>query len=198
MKSIIHRDIKPESLLLDSKGNIKLTDFSYAKKLAAGSRTYTLVGTPEYLAPEIIQAKGHTAAVDYWCLGILLFEFVAGYPPFYDDSPFKVYEKILDGKVKFPDWVDPRARDLVKGFLIVDKDKRLGNLKGGVADVKGHPYFHGASWEKLRSRHYPAPIPVKVKSPGDAINFESYAEDNTDYSTVKPLTDQQQRQFANF
>ena len=82
-----------------------------------------------YLAPEIIQSKGHGKAVDWWSLGILIFEMLAGYPPFFDNNSFGIYEKILAGKVQFPAHFDPLVKDLLKRLLVGDRTKRLGNLK---------------------------------------------------------------------
>jgi protein kinase X len=122
---IVYRDLKPENILLDAEGHLKLTDFGFAKKVT--NKTFTLCGTPEYLAPEIIQAKGHNSTADWWALGILIYEMLSGSPPFYDESTHKVYERILQSKIEWPRHFDFSAKDIIKRFLASDPTKRLGS-----------------------------------------------------------------------
>merc|ERR1711939_590014 len=107
----VYRDLKPENLLIDDQGHVKVTDFGFAKKVV--DRTFTLCGTPDYLAPEIILGKGHGKGVDYWGLGVLLYEMLAGFPPFYEDDPTASYKKICQGKYSFPREIGTTARDLI-------------------------------------------------------------------------------------
>jgi len=101
--NIAYRDLKPENLLIDKDGHIKLTDFGFAKTIE-NDRTFTLCGTPEYLAPEIIKGAkvGYGKSVDWWALGVLIFEMLSGYPPFYDNEPIGIYKKIVTGIIEFP------------------------------------------------------------------------------------------------
>jgi len=148
-KNIIYRDLKPENILIDKSGYLKLTDFGFAKYCEG--RTYTLCGTPEYLAPEILLNKGHGKPVDWWTFGVLLYEMNAGIDPFNDEDPMLIYQKILKGKIKFPSSFNSNAKSLVKHLLEADLSKRYGNLKGGVEDIKGHRLFKGLDWNALVS-----------------------------------------------
>jgi len=167
--NIIYRDLKPENLLISDDGYLKLTDFGFAKVLEG--RTYTLCGTPEYLAPEILLNKGHGKAVDWWTLGILIYELNAGIDPFTADDPMDIYRKILKGKIRFPKNFDQNARSIVKHLLEADLSKRYGNLKNGANDIKNHRWFGQIDWNSLLAKKIPVPYKPKVKAPNDTSNF---------------------------
>ncbi|KAM0126849.1 hypothetical protein ACHAP3_009056 [Botrytis cinerea] len=181
-EGVAYRDMKPENLLLDAEGHIKLVDFGFAKRL--GNReTYTLCGTPEYLAPEVIQSKGHTTAVDWWALGILIYEFLTGYPPFWHSNPIEIYKqassRIVSKPVSFPaePAISPAAKDIIRQFCTLDRSHRLGNISGGAARVKDHPFFQGVIWEDVYYRKYRGPIIPPLRYPGDAQNFDLYPDE---------------------
>lgn len=182
-KNIIYRDLKPENILIQPSGFLKLTDFGFAKYITG--QTYTLCGTPEYLAPEIIANKGHGKPVDWWTLGILLYEMMVGIDPFNDPDPMMVYQKIIKGKIKFPKNIDKDGKSLIKHLLVGDVSKRYGCLKRGVKDIIQHKFFENFDWNGLLFRTMRPPYVPKVKNNEDTANYNEYPDSNSEVPVLK-------------
>ncbi|XP_062237306.1 cGMP-dependent protein kinase 2 [Platichthys flesus] len=178
-KGVLYRDLKPENLMLDTEGYIKLVDFGFAKKIRCGQKTWTFCGTPEYVAPEIILNKGHNFSVDFWSLGILVFELLTGSPPFSGSDQMMTYTFILKGieKMDFPKKVSKRPEDLIRKLCRRNPSERLGNLKNGITDIKKHRWFNGFNWEGLKARTLSSPLKREVSGPTDHSYFDSYPAD---------------------
>ncbi|ODH52047.1 AGC/PKA protein kinase [Paracoccidioides brasiliensis] len=197
---VVYRDLKPENILLDAEGHLKLVDFGFAKQLWS-RETYTLCGTPEYLAPEVIHNKGHGLAVDWWALGVLIYEFIVGQPPFWDQNPMCIYEQIVQGRLRFPVNMPSTARDIVTQLCTTNPSERLGYIKGGATRVKQHPFFKDINWDDIYFRRTKGPIVPRVDSPTDTGNFEEYP-DEPDSSLLTPYTKEMREKhdamFADF
>ena len=176
-RKIAYRDLKPENLVMDSNGYLKIVDFGLAKRIEGG-KTWTLCGTPDYLAPEIILNEGHDWAVDYWAFGVLIYEMTAGTPPFYSDDVMEVYEKILSGHVNIPSHFSRGLGDLIKKLLKTYQSKRLGRTKGGAGAIMKHNWYSGFDWDALLEKRMKVPILPRVKNAEDASNFDEYPEED--------------------
>jgi len=176
-KKIIFRDLKPENLLLTDKGNVKLTDMGLAKVVVG--KTFTMCGTPDYFAPEIIASTGHTIAVDWWTLGILLFELMSGHPPFESAYPMQTYQKVTKGinKVSFPKNLHGPGEDIVKGLCKKEPSERLPMKKGGVNNMMSHAWYKGFKWDKMKELELEPPYKPVVKSRKDLANFSASTND---------------------
>lgn len=170
---IIYRDLKPENILLDSTGHVCLTDFGLCKEdIRPGETTSTFCGTPEYLAPEVLKKQKYGMAVDWWCLGAVLYEMLVGLPPFYSKDCNEMYDRILHDKLRFPPHVSEKARDLISQLLIRDPMKRLGNHGKDAQEIMNHPFFEGIDWKRLLNREYTPPFNPNVNGELDLKNFD--------------------------
>jgi serine/threonine protein kinase len=169
---IVYRDLKPENILIDQYGHICITDFGLCKEdMGAADETKTFCGTAEYLAPEVLKGDGYGKAVDWWSLGILLFEMLTGLPPFYSDNTNLMYKKIMYSDLKFPAEVPEAAQSLIEMLLQRNPAERLGTGEDGADKIKAHPYFEGINWEELYDRNVMPPWKPEVSGDKDVSNF---------------------------
>ncbi|XP_038567443.1 serine/threonine-protein kinase Sgk2b isoform X2 [Micropterus salmoides] len=164
---IAYRDLKPENILLDSEGHVMLTDFGLCKEgVAIGGIMHTFCGTPEYLAPEVLQGRPYSPAVDWWGLGTVLFEMLYGRPPFYSHSKARMFENILHAPLQLRSGVSRATRSLLKGLLERDVSKRLGASRD-LVELQEHPFFASINWDDLLARKVRPPFIPKVNGPCD-------------------------------
>ena len=160
-KKIIYRDLRPENVVINSNGYVKLCEFTLSKKLKE-DYTDSLCGIPEYYSPEMINKTGYNKSIDFWQLGVLLFEILVGYTPFMDSDPVKLYQKIKSCKVKFPKNINKNAKTMIRHFLVGDMNKRLGCTKKGIYEIIQNPFFQDFDWEGLLHRNLEPPFIPKV------------------------------------
>jgi len=198
---VIYRDLKPENLLLTNEGHVVMTDFGLCKEglTRADDKTDTFCGTPEYLAPEVLQGNGYGKAVDWWSYGSLLYEMLTGLPPFYSQDVQEMYRKIISETLTFPAFVTEEARSLLSQLLERDPEKRLAdpNL------IKRHPFFAGIDWEELFQKKIRPPFTPAVSGSADTSQIDpSFTAEVPSYNIPGapsgPITPADQQEFAGF
>jgi len=199
-RRILYRDLKPENVLIDDKGYTVIVDLGFAK--IVDDKTYTLCGTPLYLAPEVILSRGHDKGADYWSLGCLMYEMITGQTPFYDHNidQITLFKRIVHGRYRFPKSFSDEAQDLISGMLANKSTRRLGCLASAERDIKEHPFMKDINFGKLGKRLLKAPWVPRLRDPLDASCFESWdhLDDKETTGNYKALSSKEQDIFKDF
>ena len=176
--NMIYRDLKPENILMDSSGHLKISDFGLSKILdSTDDKAYTLCGTPQYLAPEILKNKGYDKSVDWWSLGCFLYEMLTGFLPFYIPKGNKINPKVYEEPLRFPPDVNPIAINLISQLLNVNPKKRLGGGNDDATKIKEHAFFKGVEWEKYWNKEIQPPFVPELDDELDLKYFDKMFTD---------------------
>ena len=182
--NMVYRDLKPENILMDKEGHIKITDFGLSKILDdMNDKVFTLCGTPQYIAPEVIYKKGYDKGIDWWSLGCILYEFLTGSLPFYIPRGGKISTKTFETPVKFPKNMNKEDIDLISKLLTVNPKQRLGYGPNDAEDIKAHPYFKDVDWNKYLKKEITPPFVPKLKNDQDLRYFDKAFTDEAVNST---------------
>lgn len=166
--NIIYRDLKPENILLSAEGHVKLTDFGLSKEgIMDNYSAHSMCGTPEYLAPEILDKKGHGKAVDWYSLGALMYEMLTGLPPFYTRDREKLFERIRRGELSYPAYITAVAKALLQQLLQGDPSKRLGGGPNDGEDIKADLFFAGLDWLAINQKRVAPPFKPMIANGAD-------------------------------
>ena len=194
--NMIYRDLKPENILMDSNGHIKISDFGLSKILdKPNGKAFTLCGTPQYLAPEIIKNKGYDKTVDWWSLGCFLYEMLTGYLPFYIPKGNKINPKTYEEPLRFPPDVNPIAINLINQLLTVNPKKRLGFGDEGATKIKHHNFFKGVDWNKYWNKEVEPPFLPEFDNEEDLRYFDKMFTDEP-VNNSRPTVYSRSRDFS--
>ncbi|KAI6189657.1 Protein kinase C [Aphelenchoides bicaudatus] len=173
--NVIYRDLKLDNILLDAEGHCRLADFGMCKEgITRDNLTSTFCGTPDYIAPEILQEMEYGFSVDWWALGVLLYEMCAGQPPFEADNEDDLFEAILHDDVLYPVWLSREAVNILKAFMTKNPLRRLGCVQsqGSEDAIRAHPFFREIDWDALEARKVKPPFKPRIKNRRDVNNFD--------------------------
>ncbi|XP_028359800.1 ribosomal protein S6 kinase alpha-2 isoform X3 [Phyllostomus discolor] len=170
---IIYRDLKPENILLDEEGHVKITDFGLSKEAVDhDKRAYSFCGTIEYMAPEVVNRRGHTQSADWWSFGVLMFEMLTGSLPFQGKDRKETMALILKAKLGMPQFLSAEAQSLLRALFKRNPCNRLGAGSDGVEEIKRHPFFVTIDWNKLYRKEIKPPFKPAVGRPEDTFHFD--------------------------
>uniref|UniRef100_A0AAF7AT19 Serine/threonine-protein kinase N1 n=1 Tax=Bos taurus TaxID=9913 RepID=A0AAF7AT19_BOVIN len=200
---IVYRDLKLDNLLLDTEGYVKIADFGLCKEgMGYGDRTSTFCGTPEFLAPEVLTDTSYTRAVDWWGLGVLLYEMLVGESPFPGDDEEEVFDSIVNDEVRYPRFLSAEAIGIMRRLLRRNPERRLGSSERDAEDVKKQPFFRTLGWDALLARRLPPPFVPTLAGRTDVSNFdEEFTGEAPTLSPprdARPLTATEQAAFRDF
>lgn len=182
---IVYRDLKLDNLLLDTDGYVKIADFGLCKEgMGFGDRTSTFCGTPEFLAPEVLTDTSYTRAVDWWGLGVLIYEMLVGESPFPGDDEEEVFDSIVNDEVRYPRFLSTEAIGIMRRLLRRNPERRLGSGEKDAEEVKKQPFFRNVDWEALLQRRAPPPFVPSIGGKEDVSNFDE--EFTTEAPTLTP------------
>ncbi|XP_074552674.1 serine/threonine-protein kinase N1b isoform X2 [Halichoeres trimaculatus] len=200
---IVYRDLKLDNLLLDTEGFVKIADYGLCKEgMGFGDRTSTFCGTPEFLAPEVLTDTSYTRAVDWWGLGVLIYEMLVGESPFPGDDEEEVFDSIVNDEVRYPRFLSTEAIGIMRRLLRRNPERRLGSGEKDAEDVKKQPFFRGMDWEALLQRKVLPPFIPTIAAKEDISNFD--VEFTAEHPTLTPprerrtLTRKEQDHFKDF
>ncbi|UMM40606.1 hypothetical protein L5515_017168 [Caenorhabditis briggsae] len=203
--NIIYRDIKLDNLLLDRDGYVKIADFGLCKEnMGPFDKTSTFCGTPEFLAPEVLSDSAYTRAIDWWGLGVLIFEMLVGEPPFSGDDEEEIFDSIISEDVRYPRYLSVESIAIMRRLLRKVPEKRLGYGERDAEDIKIQRFFRHISWEwdKLLAREIRPPFQPQIRNPEDVSNFDlEFTSERARFSSAtstRPITEADQRLFNNF